>query len=109
MLLVCSFQAPLPLTLLDLYAKGRTEATAHKEFVVYQGERLTYADVLASADALAERLQHAFGVAKGDRCVSLGVVWVPHTHPGPHLRLLFMDGQFCVRHLLFVCSLLIVC
>jgi acyl-CoA synthetase (AMP-forming)/AMP-acid ligase II len=38
-----------------------------KEFLVYQGERFTFADVQASATRIAAMLQHRHGIAKGDR------------------------------------------
>jgi acyl-CoA synthetase (AMP-forming)/AMP-acid ligase II len=38
-----------------------------KEFLVYDGERLTFADVQAQATRIAAMLQHRHGIAKGDR------------------------------------------
>ena len=38
-----------------------------KEFVVYEGERWSFARLLALADAIAHQLHHARGVRKGDR------------------------------------------
>lgn len=42
-------------------------AHADKEFLVYEGDRLTFADVQAQALKIAAMLQHRYGVAKGDR------------------------------------------
>ncbi len=42
-------------------------ANADKEFLVYEGERLTFADIQAQAVRIAAMLQHRYGVAKGDR------------------------------------------
>ncbi len=42
-------------------------ANADKEFLVYEGERLTFADVQAQGLKVAAMLQHGYGVAKGDR------------------------------------------
>ncbi len=42
-------------------------ANADKEFLVYQDERLTFADVQAQAMRIAAMLQHRYGIAKGDR------------------------------------------
>jgi acyl-CoA synthetase (AMP-forming)/AMP-acid ligase II len=38
-----------------------------KEFLVYDGERLTFADVRARAIRIGAVLQHRYGIAKGDR------------------------------------------
>jgi steroid-24-oyl-CoA synthetase len=45
------------------------EARAHgdKEFLVYEGERYTFAQTFAAADALANALQEEFGIGVGDR------------------------------------------
>jgi len=45
------------------------EARAHgdKDFLVYEGERFTFAQVFASADALANALKDDFGIGVGDR------------------------------------------
>ena len=40
---------------------------ADKEFLVYQGERLTFGEVSAMAARVAAMLQHRHGIAKGDR------------------------------------------
>ncbi|WP_374386484.1 class I adenylate-forming enzyme family protein [Sandaracinobacter sp.] len=40
---------------------------ADKEFIVYQGERLTFADVQAQSVRIAAALQARHGIAKGDR------------------------------------------
>jgi acyl-CoA synthetase (AMP-forming)/AMP-acid ligase II len=42
-------------------------AHADKEFVVYQEERLTFAEVKAESIRIAAMLQHRYGIAKGDR------------------------------------------
>lgn len=42
-------------------------ANADKEFIVYQGERLTFADVQAQSIRIAAMLQARHGIAKGDR------------------------------------------
>jgi acyl-CoA synthetase (AMP-forming)/AMP-acid ligase II len=42
-------------------------AHGSKEFVVYDGERLSFADVQAQATRVAAMLQHRHGIAKGDR------------------------------------------
>ncbi len=38
-----------------------------KEFVVFDGERLSFADIQAQATRIAGMLQHRYGIAKGDR------------------------------------------
>jgi acyl-CoA synthetase (AMP-forming)/AMP-acid ligase II len=38
-----------------------------KEFVVFDGERLTFADIHARSVRVAAMLQHRYGIAKGDR------------------------------------------
>ncbi|TPE59581.1 acyl--CoA ligase [Sandaracinobacter neustonicus] len=42
-------------------------SNADKEFIVYQGERFTFADVQKQAVQVAAVLQSRFGIAKGDR------------------------------------------
>jgi acyl-CoA synthetase (AMP-forming)/AMP-acid ligase II len=42
-------------------------ANAAKEFIVYQGERFTFADIDAEATRIAAMLQQRYGIAKGDR------------------------------------------
>jgi acyl-CoA synthetase (AMP-forming)/AMP-acid ligase II len=42
-------------------------ANADKEFLVYQGERYTFADVQKQGVRIAAMLQHRYGIAKGDR------------------------------------------
>jgi acyl-CoA synthetase (AMP-forming)/AMP-acid ligase II len=42
-------------------------ANADKEFIVYQGERLTFADVQQQSIRIAAMLQSRHGIAKGDR------------------------------------------
>ncbi|WP_199555993.1 class I adenylate-forming enzyme family protein [Sandaracinobacteroides hominis] len=42
-------------------------AHADKEFLVYEGDRLTFADVQAQSVKIAAMLQHRYGIAKGDR------------------------------------------
>ncbi len=54
-----------PRTLIDVFGLG----AAHEPLVhvVYEGERLTFADVRRQARSLARELQGAFGVGPGDR------------------------------------------
>lgn len=54
-----------PRTLRELYAP--TYAHGDKEFVLYEGERWSFARVLGTANAIAHRLVHRNGVRKGDR------------------------------------------
>ena len=42
-------------------------ANADKEFLVYEGERFTFADIQAQGVKIAAMLQHRYGIAKGDR------------------------------------------
>jgi long-chain acyl-CoA synthetase len=42
-------------------------ANGDKEFLVYQGERLTFAEVQQQAVKIAAMLQQRYGIAKGDR------------------------------------------
>ena len=66
-----SFQPPLAQTLVELFARGRQADLAAREFIVYQQRRLTFGDVLQSADCLAAALHTRFRVKKGER-------WVDH-------------------------------
>ncbi|MET0384790.1 MAG: class I adenylate-forming enzyme family protein [Polyangiales bacterium] len=43
------------------------DAYAERDYVVYEGERYTYADIAARVRALTAHLQHVCGVRKGDR------------------------------------------
>jgi len=52
----------LPATLRDLYAVNATDA----EFLVFEGERRTYAHALSEASAIGDLLVHRFGVRPGD-------------------------------------------
>ncbi len=52
-----------PLTLRDLY----TTTLSDEAFLVFQDERLTYAQAYAEAGRIAHVLAHQYGVAKGDR------------------------------------------
>ncbi len=50
-------------------------AHADKEFVVYQEERLTFAEVKAESIRIAAMLQHRYGIAKGDVVVPMNAWW----------------------------------
>ncbi len=52
-----------PLTLRDLYTSTLSDET----FLVYEDERLTYAEAYRLAGRIAHVLVHGYGVAKGDR------------------------------------------
>ena len=52
-----------PLTLRDLYTSTLSDET----FLVYEDERLTYAQAYTEAGRIAHVLAHQYGVAKGDR------------------------------------------
>ncbi|WP_020653336.1 class I adenylate-forming enzyme family protein [Massilia niastensis] len=52
-------------TLPELFAAARVHGD--KEFMVYEGERWSFARFFAAADTLAAQLQQRFGVAPGDR------------------------------------------
>ncbi len=52
-----------PLTLRDLYTTTLSDET----FLVYEDERLTYAQAYGEAGRIAHVLAHQYGVAKGDR------------------------------------------
>jgi long-chain acyl-CoA synthetase len=54
-----------PATLKELF--DLTRLYGDTEFLVYEDERYTFADVYARADGLAHALVHRYGVAKGDR------------------------------------------
>ena len=57
--------AAQPATLKDVFMLFL--AHADKEYMVYQGERLTFAQTLAKASQLSQALVDDFGVKKGDR------------------------------------------
>jgi long-chain acyl-CoA synthetase len=57
--------ASAPPTLRALFEFSRTRGDA--TFLVYEDERLSFADVMARADALAAALVERYGVAPGDR------------------------------------------
>jgi long-chain acyl-CoA synthetase len=54
-----------PATLKELF--DLTRLYGDTEFLVYEDERYTFAEVYARADGLAHALVHRYGVAKGDR------------------------------------------
>ena len=54
-----------PKTLMDVFAGARAQGDL--EFMVYEDQRLSYAQFFERADALAASLQLDYGVAKGDR------------------------------------------
>ena len=54
-----------PKTLVEVLQGAR--AHGDLEFMVYEGQRYTYAQFFQQVDALAASLQADFGVAKGDR------------------------------------------
>ncbi len=54
-----------PDTLIALLNEARVHGD--KDFLVYEGERHTFAQVFAAADALANALQEDFGIGVGDR------------------------------------------
>ncbi len=54
-----------PKTLVDVFEAARGHGDL--EFMVYEGERYSYADFFAAVDALAATLQSEHGVGKGDR------------------------------------------
>lgn len=54
-----------PRTLRELYAP--TYAHGDREFVVYEGERWSFARMLGTANAIAHQLIHRDGIRKGDR------------------------------------------
>jgi len=54
-----------PKTLPELINAGR--AHGDKEFIIFEGERWSFNDFFARADAIADVLQHRFSVRKGDR------------------------------------------
>ncbi|MEH6634792.1 MAG: class I adenylate-forming enzyme family protein [Halioglobus sp.] len=63
----CSYRVykHAPKTLVDVLQGAR--AHAELEFIIYEGQRLTYAGFFRQVDALAASLQADFGVSKGDR------------------------------------------
>src|SRR5690606_25144442 len=54
-----------PKTLVDIFQAAR--AHADLEFLVYEGQRYTYADFFVQVDSLAASLQFDYAVSKGDR------------------------------------------
>ncbi len=54
-----------PATLVDVLQSGRNHGDL--EFMIYEGERISYNEFYARADALASVLQNRFEIAKGDR------------------------------------------
>jgi long-chain acyl-CoA synthetase len=54
-----------PKTLVDVFDGAR--AHGDQEFLVYEGQRLTYNDYFERVDALAATLQNDYGLKKGDR------------------------------------------
>lgn len=54
-----------PKTLVDIFQAAR--AHADLEFLVYEGQRYSYADFFAQVDSLAASLQLDYAVGKGDR------------------------------------------
>jgi len=63
-----------PSTLREAFASARNQGD--NTFIVYEGERWSFADVMAHVDALASALVHRFGIAKGDR-VAIGMRNLP--------------------------------
>lgn len=59
------FYPQAPKTLVELLDAGR--AHGDKEFLNYEGERLSFAQYFAKADALALQLQNKFDIKAGDR------------------------------------------
>ncbi len=59
-----------PPNLRAVFAAAR--AHGDKTFLVYEGERLSFAETMAHADALAHLLVHTYGVKPGDR-VAIGM------------------------------------
>ncbi len=55
----------VPATMRDLF--DLTRGYGDTEFLVYEDERRTFAEVYAAADGLAAALQQRYGVGKGDR------------------------------------------
>ncbi len=56
-----------PQTLRDIFAAARSPEAASKVFLVYEDERLTFAEVMARVDGFADALVNKFGIQKGDR------------------------------------------
>jgi long-chain acyl-CoA synthetase len=63
-----------PTTLRAAFDSARNQG--ENTFVVYEGERWTFADVMAHVDALGSALVHRYGIAKGDR-VAIGMRNLP--------------------------------
>jgi long-chain acyl-CoA synthetase len=77
---VTAVGSPLELTAADVNGVSRTvfkvfqgtKAHGDKTLLVYEDERYSFTDVMASVDALAHTLVHRYGVKKGDR-VAIGM------------------------------------
>lgn len=54
-----------PGTLVEVLQSGRNHGDL--EFMVYEGERISYNEFFARADAMASQLQNRFNIKKGDR------------------------------------------
>jgi long-chain acyl-CoA synthetase len=54
------------------YVFGAARAHGNKTFLVYEGERLTFTDVMAQIDALGSLLVNTYGIKPGDR-VAVGM------------------------------------
>ena len=63
-----------PSTLREVFDSGRNQGDA--TFIVYEGERWSFADVMAHVDALASALVHRYSIKKGDR-VAIGMRNLP--------------------------------
>ena len=61
----------LPTSLRDIYDQARKDH-GEKDFLVFEGTRLTYAEAWDRAAAIAHQLVHRYGVEKGDR-VAIGM------------------------------------
>jgi long-chain acyl-CoA synthetase len=68
----CSYQAykHAPKTLVDVFQGAR--AHGDLEFIVYEGQRYTYAEFFKQVDALAAALQSDYAIGKGD-CVAIAM------------------------------------
>ena len=57
---------------MELFDKARScPVTRAREFLVYGGDRMTFAQVFDAVDALGNALLSRFGVKRGDRCDTL--------------------------------------
>ena len=59
----CRFFKNAPATLRELFADSASDAT----FLVYEDERLTFAEALNKSAQIAQLLMRDYGIAKGDR------------------------------------------